>query len=345
MSEITTIGFDIAKRFFQVHGAAADGTPLLRRKLRRDQVTDFFTELPHCSVGIEACSTAHHWARRLQALGHQAKLIPPQYVKPFVKRSKTDASDAEAICEAMSRPTMRFVMVKSADQQAGLMVHRARDVLVRQRTQLFNTIRSCLAEFGMIAAQSPTNVMKLLEQIDAQEKILLPDVAWDVLSCLRQQLAALASQIEALEAKILRLHKTNPVSQRLATIPGIGPITATLMAATVSTPNHFSSGRAFAAWIGLVPREYSSGGKQCLGRISKQGNVHLRRLLIIGAHTVLRWHKKNATSLSRWLAQLLERRPANLVAVALANKMARTAWAIMMRGGIYQTQKLVDAAV
>jgi transposase len=336
MEQISAIGLDIAKQYFQVHGADNVGNPVLRRKLRRNQVLKFFTEFPRCRVGIEACSTAHHWARAIAALGHEVRLIPPQYVKPFVKRSKTDASDAEAIYEAMSRPTMRFVTVKSKEQQAALMVHRARDVLVRQRTQLSNSIRSYLAEFGLVAAQSPRNVAKLLEQMDAGDITELPAYAHDAIAALRGQLSNLTKQIDVLEAKIIADHRCNSLSRRLATIPGIGPITATLMAATISDPKQFSSARTFAAWIGLVPREYSSGGKQVLGSISKKGNPHLRRLLIIGAHTVLRWSRRGGKSGSQWLKQLLERRPANVAATALANKTARIAWAIMVSGETYR---------
>lgn len=337
MTEIALVGLDIAKNWFQVHAADAEGRPALRRKLRRDQVAAFFAELPPVTVGIEACSTSHHWARTIERLGHRVRLIPPQYVKPFVKRSKTDSADAEAIAEVMRRCGIRDVPIKSPEQQAALAVHRARDLLVRQRTMLTNAVRGFAAEFGIVSAKGAWHVPALRARLQEAKPEELPEAAREVLRVLFRQLDDLDRRIERLERQIMAWHRESEVSRRLATIPGIGPINATLIAATVPDASQFRSGREFAAWIGLVPREHSSGGKQRLGGISKRGNPYLRRLLIVGAHAVLRWTRRGRGLQTPWLMALMERRPPNVVAVAIANKVARIAWALMARGGTYRS--------
>src|SRR6266487_1419418 len=289
MSEITTIGLDLAKHVFQAHGIDAEGTTVLRKRLRRGQVLAFFSRIPRCVVGLEACATAHYWARELGALGHEVRLMPAQYVKAYIKRNKHDAADAEAICEAVQRPTMRFVPVKTAEQQATALLHRGREQLVRQRTMLVNALRAHLAEFGI-------------------------DAARQVLQVLANQIEQIETAVAALERQLLAWHKTNPVSQRLASIPGIGPIIATAIATTVADPKVFRSGREFAAWLGLVPRQNSTGGKTRLGGITKRGNRYLRRLLINGASANLL--RSKATKADPWVIGLRRRRPPLVVAVA-----------------------------
>tara|TARA_R110000868_G_scaffold143571_1_gene361791 strand:- start:25148 stop:26170 length:1023 start_codon:yes stop_codon:yes gene_type:complete len=329
MTQITVIGLDLAKRVFQVHGADGDGQPVLRRKLRRAQVRTFFSELPPCLIGMEACASAHHWARELQVLGHEVRLIPPQYVRPFVKTNKNDAADAEAICEAVTRPTMRFAPVKSAEQQSVLMLHRARELLVRQRTMLINALRGHCAEFGLIAAQGISKVVDLIRIIDDPEDTRLPDLAREALGLLVEQLNAVQSRIKALESELLAWHRSNAASRRLETIPGVGIITATALVATIGDGSQFHSGRQLSAWLGLVPRQHSSGGKDRLGRISKRGDGYIRRLLVHGARTVLRWRRAKPDTEAGWAEQLLARRPTNVVLVAMANKTARIAWALL----------------
>jgi transposase len=291
MGEITTVGLDLAKHVFQVHGVDAEGATVLRKQLRRAQVLGFFGKLPRWVVGVEACATAHYWARELRALGHEVRLMPAQYVKAYVKRNKNGAADAEAICEAVVRPTMRFVPVKTAaDQQAAVLLHRGRERLVRQRTMLVNALRAHLAEFGVIAPQGLRNVGKLIAIIRDEEDARLPGMARQVLAVLAVQIEQLEAAIVTLEKQLMAWHKSNPVSQRLATIPGIGPIIATAIAAMVAEPSGFRSGREFAAWLGLVPRQNSTGGKTRLGGISKRGNQYLRRLLINGASANLLRH-------------------------------------------------------
>lgn len=335
MSEITTIGLDLAKNVFQVHGIDEAGQVVVRKRLRRSQVLGYFSGLSRCLIGMEACATAHHWGRELIALGHEVRLMPPQYVKAYVKRNKNDAADAEAICEAVRRPTMRFVAVKSAEQQSALMMHRARDLVVRQRTMLVNALRGHMAEFGFVAAQGLHNVAALIEIIRNGADESIPEVARQVLIVIADQIAEVGVKISALEAQILAWHKSNPVSQRLATIPGIGPIIATAIAATVSDPGVFRSGREFAAWLGLVPRQNSTGGKARLGGISKRGDSYLRRLLINGAHAVLLRSKAGKTD--SWLVSLRARKHRLVAAVAVANKTARIAWAVMSKGEVYRT--------
>jgi transposase len=330
--EITTIGLDLAKHVFQVHGVTVDGSVVLKKRLRRGQVHAFFAGLRPCLVGMEACATAHFWARQLRELGHEVRLMPAQYVKAYLRRGKNDAADAAAICEAVTRPSMRFVPVKGETQQAGLMLHRVRDLLVRQRTQLINAIRGHLAEFGLIAAQGPWNLPRLLAGME--EAAGLPELARGLVRLLAGQLDEVELRIDETDAQIMAWHEANPVSQRLATIPGIGPLTATAIAATVPDPAVFRSGREFAAWLGLVPRQNSTGGKTRLGRTSRQGDAYIRRLLVIGAQSAL-WCSR-AIKASPWIQALLAKRPRLVVAVALANKTARTAWAVMARQTTYR---------
>jgi transposase len=331
--QITTIGLDLAKHVFQVHAVDAAGSVVLRRRLRRAQVHAFFAGLAPCLVGMEACATAHFWARELRSLGHEVRLMPAQYVKAYLRRGKNDAADAAAICEAVTRPSMRFVPVKGEAQQAALMLHRVRDLLVRQRTQLINAIRGHLAEFGLVEAQGPWNVARLLAGMEAA--VGLPELARELVRVLAGQLEELEGRIEEVDARIVARHKADAVSRRLATIPGIGPLAATAIAATVPDPAAFRGGREFAARLGLVPRQNSTGGKARLGRISRQGDAYIRRLLVIGAQSVLRCSK--AARSDPWLQRLLAKRPRLVVAVALANKTARIAWAVMARGTAYGT--------
>lgn len=337
--QVSTIGIDLAKNVFQVHGIDAAGAVVLTRKLRRSQMLPLFEKLGPCLIGMEACATAHHWARELKALGHDVRLMPASYVKAYVKRGKNDAADAAAICEAVTRPSMRFVPIKSVEQQAALMLHRARDLLIRQRTQLINALRAHLAELGMVAATGRDGVKKLIAIVVDEIEEQLPDPMREALQALIAQLEALQQQIGRLECQIHAQHRASDASRRLETIPGIGVLGATAIAATVSDPAVFKSGREFAAWIGLVPRQTSSGGKERLGSISKQGDRYLRRLLVVGATAVLR-HARAHPDKHPWLMQLLTRRPAKVVAVALANKMARIAWAVLARGGTYRAPAL-----
>jgi transposase len=336
--QVSTIGIDLAKNVFQVHGIDTAGKVALTKKLRRSQVRALFEKLPSCLVGMEACATAHHWARELKGLGHDVRLMPASYVKAYVKRGKNDAADAAAICEAVTRPSMRFVPVKTTEQQSALMLHRTRDLLVRQRTQLINAMRAHLAELGLVAAQGRDGLKSLIS-IVTDEMSRIPALARKALQALLSQLNALAQQIGEIERHIHALHRSSEASQRLETIPGIGVIGATAIAATVSDPTVFKSGREFAAWIGLVPRQNSSGGKERLGSISKQGDLYLRRLLIVGATAVIR-HARAHPKKHAWLMQLLARRPAKVVAVALANKTARIAWAVLARGETYRAPAL-----
>ena len=337
--QITTIGLDLAKSVFQVHGVDASGKVVVAKSLRRGQMMTFFTKLPACLVGMEACSTAHHWARTLIKLGHTVRLMPPAYVKPYVRRAKNDANDAAAICEAVTRPSMRFVPVKSIEQQGALMVHRCRDLLIRQRTQIINALRGHLAELGLVAAQGREGVATLIGIVRAEGAEALPRQVSAALLPLIEQLETLHERIGELEKTIHAQHRSNEASRRLETIPGIGVIGATALVATVTDPAAFKSGRDLAAWIGLVPRQNSSGGKERLGGISKQGNRTLRRLLVLGAAAVLR-HARAHPDKHPWLIQLLARRPAKVAIVALANKMARIAWAVLSRGETYRAPAL-----
>ena len=341
--QITTIGLDIAKNVFQVHGIDAAEKVIVRKRLRRSQVLTFFKALLPCLIGMEACATAHYWARELTKLGHKVRLMPAKDVKAYVKRNKNDAADAEAICEAVRRPTMRFVQVKSAEQQGQLMQHRTRDLVMRQRTQVINALRAHLAELGIVAAKGDKGVKELLTILADEKDTRLPIDARASVIVLAAQLQALQTLIGSIEKRIKAQHRSNQASKRLETIPGIGVIGATAIAATVADPTVFRSGRDFAAWIGLVPRQDSTGGKHKLGPISKQGDRYVRRILVVGAHSVLRRAKENPEKYP-WLTQLLARRPFKVVAVALANKMARMAWALLAHGGTYRAPELAAAA-
>jgi len=333
--QIGTIGLDIAKRVFQVHGADSRGAVLFRKRLRRGQVLSFFAGLPSCTVAMEACASAHYWGRQIGKLGHSVKLIARAYVKPYVKRQKNDAADAEAICEATQRPTMRFVAVKTEEAQAAAILFRARDLLVRQRTQVINALRGHLAEFGMIVAQGPQHVPKLIAVVDDRTSEL-PTMARQILALLVDNLRGLDSRVTELDREIGRRAKEDVVACRLMTIPGIGAVTATALTALAPPAQTFRRGRDFAAWLGLTPLQRSTGGKQRLGRTSRMGERTLRRLLIIGASAVARWATRKGVPAGSWLERMLRRKPPMLVRVALANKMARTVWALLAHGGIYR---------
>jgi transposase len=332
MTQVTTIGLDLGKRVFQVHGVDAAGAVVLRRQLKRRQMVAFFTKVPSCLIGLEACGTAHYWGRMLRALGHEARLIPPAYAKAYVRRNKTDPADAEAICEAVSRPSMRFVPIKSEADQAMAAVHRVRERLIAQRTQTINMLRGHMAEFGVVAAKGPQHVKGLVAELVEPESV--PEPLRQVLLGLVQLLRVLREQIAALDKRILAWHRANPSSRRLIAIDGFGPILSSALALRVQEPQRFSCGRDLSAWIGLVPKQHSSGGKVRLAGISKKGDMYLRRLLISGAQAVL--NSKRAKT-DRWIARLLQTKPRLLVAVAVANKMARIAWAVMVRQTEYRT--------
>ena len=342
MKKITTIGLDLAKHVFQIHGADAEGSPVFNRKLRRAEVLRFFAKQPSCLVGLEACGSSHYWARQIAALGHDVRVIPPVYVKPFVKRGKTDAADAEAISEAVTRKTMRFVPIKSAEQQAAAMVLKTRSLLVRQQTQAINALRAHLSELGIITAIGTTKVSGLIDIVRDATDARLPKTARFALSTLANQIEALFAQIVKLEREIVAEAKRDEDMRRLATIPGVGPITAASIKALVPDPGGFKSARHFAAWLGLTPRSHSSGGKERLGGISKMGNPELRSLLVLGASSVLRRVRGN-DKVPKWLSALLTRRPYKVVAVALANKTARVIWALLTKGGIYRGMAPVDS--
>ena len=335
MGEVITIGLDIAKSVFQVHGVDADGTVVIRKRVGRAKVLEFFGDLPPCLVGMEACATAHQWARELKMLGHDTRLMPPTYVKAYVKRGKNDAADAAAICEAVTRPSMRFVPVKSVGQQSALMLHRTRDLLIRQRTQLINALRAHLAELGLVAAKGREGLRQLVIAMTESGDGRLPGDARFACQSVVAQLQALQIQINGLDKRITQAHRANADSKRLDAIPGFGVILSTAIVATMTDPKAFKTGREFAAWIGLVPRQNSTGGKERLGSISKQGDRYLRRLLVVGAISIVRtarmWPDKYP-----WAIELLGRRPAKVVAVALANKMARIAWAVLAKGESYR---------
>jgi len=335
MEEVSTIGLDLAKQVFQAHGASASGAVVFRKKLRREQVLTFFASQPRCLVAMEACASAHHWARAIGELGHEVRLIPPAYVKPFVKRQKNDMADAEAICEAAQRPTMRFTAVKSEAKQATSVIFRARDLLVGQRTQIINALRGHLAEYGLIAPQGPSHVEKLIAELEDPGSGI-PDVARSCLMRLVEMLRRLQDEVAALDREIAVRAKADDVARRLMTVPGIGPLIATAIEALAPPPETFRSGRDFAAWIGLTPVQRSTGGKERLGRTSRMGDRTLRRLLIIAASGVVRWAKRKGVSPGSWLARMLARKPPMLVIVALANKNARVAWALIAKGGIYR---------
>ncbi|MGL5116853.1 MAG: IS110 family transposase [Beijerinckiaceae bacterium] len=345
LSSVTTVGLDIAKHVFQVHAIDAAGRVLAAKAIKRKDVLAFFASLPPCLVGLEACGTSHHWGRELMALGHEVRLMPPAYVKAYVRRQKNDAADAAAICEAVTRPSMRFVKVRSIANQSVLMRHKVREMLVGQRTQLLNGLRGHLAELGIIAAQGPNKARALGEAISDGEIIQgMPDIP----PCVREALAPLAHQITVLDTAIATLDgeiralaKADPVAARLMSIPGIGPVIASAITATVQDPSAFSGPREFAAFLGLTPRQSSSGGKERLGRISKMGNGYLRKLLVVGAHAVLYHRARHDDPLRAWAKKLIATKPFKLVAVALANKLARLVFALMKQGTRYRAASAV----
>jgi transposase len=338
LSSVTSVGLDLAKLVFQVHCVDASGQLVVAKALKRKAVLAFFGTLPPCLVGLEACGSAHHWARELIKLGHDARIMPPAYVKPYVRRQKNDAADAAAICEALTRPSMRFVGVRTLENQALLMRHKAREMLVLQRTQLLNGLRGHLNEIGVIAAQGPRHAHQLADRIEAGDE--------DIPLAVREALAPLVAQLRNLDEAITRLDRTiaklvqqDERARRLMTVPGVGPITASAMVASVQDVSGFSGPREFAAFLGLAPRQNSSGGKQRLGRISKMGNRYLRKLLVVGAHAVLYHRQPHTDALRMWAKKLMEKKPFKLVAVALANKMARIAFAMLRAGTSYTAMR------
>lgn len=342
MEKIATVGLDIAKSVFQVHGVDAAGEVVVRKRLSRARVVPFFAKLPRCLVGIEACSTSHHWARELIALGHDVRLMPAQYVKPYVKRGKNDASDAEAICEAVTRPTMRFVAVKTPEQQSVMMLHRVRLMLNRQRTQLSNATRAHMSEFGIVAPVGRIGLERLLAIVADKDDERIPRDARICLEMLGAQLSIVKEQILENDRRIRASARDTEVGQRLMEIPGVGPLLASAFVASVADPQVFKTGRDLAAWIGLVARQNSSGGKERLGGISRAGNQYLRQMLVVGAMAVIRHAERHGTK-RVWLIELMKRRATKVAAVALANKTARMVWAMMTSGERYREPQVAHA--
>ena len=336
--KITTIGIDLAKNVFQVHGVDERGNSLIQKKLRRNQVLKFFVKQKPCLIGMEACAGAHYWARRLQEQGHTLKLMAPQFVKPYVKANKTDAADAEAICEAVTRPTMRFVPIKNSDQQAVLALHRARQGFVKTRTAQANQIRGLLAEYGIVLPQGISHVAKRIPEIVEDAENDLPDLFRQLLVRLRTHLIKLDSQVQELNGQINAWHKSNADSQRLEKIPGFGPLTASALVASLGDAKSFKNGREVAAWLGLVPRQHSSGGKPFLLGISKRGDAYIRTLMVHGARSVMRVAEKKKTLTDKWSTKMTARRHKNVVAIARANKNARVAWALLAHGRDYNAE-------
>jgi len=336
MQVVTTVGLDIAKSVFQVHGVDAAGQVVIRRQLKRRYVLAFFEKLPACLVGIEACASSHHWSRELKTLGHTVRLMPPAYVKPYVKRQKNDTADAEAICEAVTRANMRFVATKTPVQQSCLTLHRTRHLFIRQQTAVINVIRAHLAEFGIVAPVGRKGIETLLDVVANPTDKRVPVIARACLAALGAQLRRLKEQILEFDRMIMAWHRSNEASKRLDAIPGVGPVLATALVASIADPKAFRSGRNFSAWIGLVPKQHSSGGKDRLDNISKQGDRYLRSLFMAGALAVIRYAKIHGTTHRPWLTALLARRPTKVAAIALANKMARMVWAMMTRGERYK---------
>lgn len=336
------IGMDTAKSVFQLHGVDENEEVVLRRQLRRAEMIRYFEKLPPALVAIESCGSSHHWARLLQSFGHEVKLIPPQYVKAYVKRGKNDAADAEALCEAVTRPAMRFVPIKSRDQQAACMLMTVRERLGVVKTQLSNAFRSYAAEFGIVGSAGRQNVNALIERVLEDET--LPELARDLFRFQAREYAAVEARLEEIQAKLMKWHRADDVSRRIATIPGVGPIGSTMLSMKAPPAETFRSGRDFAAWIGLTPRDHSTGGRMRHGGITKAGDSALRSTLIVGATALLRHIRSGRHSPSPWLASLIERKPPKLVAVALANKFARIAWRLMISGGVYQRPQAANPA-
>lgn len=342
MTKISRIGVDTSKSVFVLHGVDCAEQPMLRKKLRRRQFLEFFAKLEPTRVGLEACGASHHWARELQGLGHEVVLLPPQYVKPYVQRNKNDSRDAEAICEAMSRPRIRTVPVKSAEQQAALMLAGTRDALIRRRTQLTNTIRGYAAEFGLSAAKGLNKIEPLLARIAAAEE--LPELAKELFAGYAQEYARLKEQLRSIEARLMAWHRSNEASHRLAEVPAVGPIGAVLTVMKVSDPKAFRCGRDFAAWIGLTPKDHSTAGKTRLGVITRAGDEALRSVLVAGATAVIQQARKGRGRHSRWLLDLIERKPPKVAAVALANKNARIIWKLLVSGERYNPARAMHSA-
>ena len=342
MQNVVTVGLDIAKNVFQAHGVDAEGGVVFRKRIMRAKVRDFFANLPRCLVGIEACASAHQWAREIGALGHTVKLMPPAYVKAYVKSQKNDSADAEAICEAVTRPNMRFAEVKSVEQQSVLAMHKIRATLIRHRTRVGNSIRAYMAEFGVIAPIGRVGLESLVQIIcDGQDECITPMVR-RALGYLVNQYDQLRAQILDCDRHVLEWHRGNETSRRLATIPGIGPLAASALVAAIGDASTFKSGRALSAWLGLVPKQNSTGGKERLGGISKRGDNYLRWLLVAGSMSVIRYAQRHGTK-RPWLVKLLERRAYKIAAVALANKVARMVWALMTKGENYREPVLQAA--